>query len=374
MKALVRFILKKIFALLPLQDKVVFRNFNGKGLGDDPKYIALELLQSYPKIKLIWLASDVNTPHPPQIKVVKFKSIFAYYHMATAKVWVNNIKHSSMFLKKRKGQFYIQTWHAPFGVKRIEADANLSEDYIKRAKLDAAQTDLMYANNDFRINLYKTKFWYSGEVIKSDSPRLSILFQIQEQTIEAIRKKLQIPTNCGIVLYAPTFRANSRFDISTFDFLKIINALTSKYNKNFVMLLRFHPNDIPKYRNLSLPENVINASNYPDMQELLAITDILITDFSSCMFDFTVTQKPIFLYAKDFDEYISNERDLYFSIRDLPFPVSKTDEELVQTISNFDTDLYTKKVRDFLDLYGISDSGQGAKNIATLIYNKIKAS
>lgn len=371
MKNLIRLILLHLFRFLPLQNKVVFRNFNGKGLGDDPKYIALELVKTYPNIKPIWLASDPNTPHPSQIQIVKYRSLFAYYHLATAKVWVNNIKHSSMYLPKRKGQFYIQTWHAPFGLKKIEADANMPEEYIQRAKMDAAQTDLMYANSDFRIQTYKTKFWYNGPVIKSDSPRISILFQMPKSKVKAIRQKLKIFKNNGIVLYAPTFRANFPFDFHAFDFQKMTKRLEIKFQKPFTMLLRLHPNDTAKFKNIVLPSSVVNVCNYPDMQELLAISDVLITDFSSSMFDFAMVRKPVFLFAKDFDTYLSRERNLCIPQKDLPFPISKTETDLYQSIQSFDPCRYKNRINNFCEKYGIQDSGQGAKSIAAIIHNRI---
>ena len=376
MKNLIRQILIRLFRLLPLQNKVVFRNFNGKGLGDDPKYIALELMRTYPNIRLVWLASDIHTPHPPQIQIVKYRSLLAYYHLATAKVWVNNIKHSSMSLQKRKGQFYIQTRHAPFGLKKIEADAESSmpKEYVQRAKHDAAQTDLMYANSDFRLQMYKTKFWYNGSVIKSDSPRISILFQAPDSKIKAIRQEFKLPENEGIVLYAPTFRANFPFDFHAFDFQKITELLESKFHKHFTLLLRLHPNDAAKFKEISLPPNIVNACNYPDMQELLAISDILITDFSSSMFDIAMVQKPVFLFAKDFDDYLSRERNLCIPLQDLPFPISKTEEHLHQSILNFDQTQYNSRIKNFCTKYGIQDSGEGAKFIAAIIHNKITKS
>jgi CDP-glycerol glycerophosphotransferase len=374
MKNLLRQIFIRLFRFLPLQNKVVFRNFNGKGLGDDPKYIALELIRNFPDIKLVWLASDINTPHPSQIQIVKFHSLLAYFHLATAKVWVNNIKNSSMYIPKRKGQFYIQTWHAPFGLKKIEADANMNKEYIQRSQLDAAQTDLMYANSDFRLQMYKTKFWYNGPVIKSDSPRISILFQMPGSRIAAIRQELNIPENEGIVLYAPTFREHSPFDFHAFDFQEITKHLEVKFQKHFTLLLRLHPHDASKFKGVSLPSGIVNACDYPDMQELLSISDVLITDFSSSMFDFAMTQKPVFLFAKDFDAYLSSERDLCIPLQDLPFPISKTEADLHQSILNFDEAQYKSKIGDFCAKYGIQDSGQGAKNLATIIHRQITKS
>lgn len=363
------------FRLFPLQDKVVFRNFNGRGLGDDPKYIALELLHSYPKIKLIWLASNLDESHPQGIKFIQFNSIRAYYHLATAKVWVNNIKHSSMFIPKRKKQFYIQTWHSTFGIKKIESAAKLPNSYISRAIQDAAQTNLMYANNDYRINIYKTKFWYTGPVIKSDVPRNSVLFQLPENKKQEIRYFFSIPQNTSIVLYAPTFRKDkSNMSIYKFDYQKILCALEKKFQKKFTMLLRLHPNISKQQSKLFFPEDVINACDYPDMQELLAIADILMTDFSASMFDFGFLRKPVFLFAKDYDQYVQKERDLDININELPFSMSKTENDLANQIEAFERIEYTNRLDHFYTQYGLKDTGNGAKTIAKIIQNQIALS
>ncbi len=362
------------FRLLPLQNKVVFRNFNGRGLGDDPKYIALEILKSFPGIKLIWLATNTNEPHPKGIKFIRFNSICGYYHLATAKVWVNNIKHSSMFIPKRKKQFYIQTWHSTFGIKKIEAAAKLPESYISRAIQDADQTDLMYANNNYRINIYKTKFWYKGPVIKSDVPRNSILFYLPESTRQKIRSFFSIPKDSGIVLYAPTFREDkSNLSIYKFDYAEILKALTTKFRKKFIMILKLHPNVAKQQKSLTFTEDVINACNYPDMQELLAISDILITDFSASMFDFGFLKKPVFLFAQDYDQYIKKERDLDIDVKELPFSMNKSEMELKEQIASFENNVYIKKLVHFYDQYDLQDSGNGAKTIAGIIQDKINA-
>lgn len=363
------------FRLFPLQDKVVFRNFNGRGLGDDPKYIALELLRSYPNIKLVWLASNLDESHPKGITFIRFNSIRAYYHLATAKVWVNNIKHSSMFIPKREKQFYIQTWHSTFGIKKIESAANLPDRYVSRAIQDASQTDLMYANNDYRINIYKTRFWYNGPVIKSDVPRNSILFQLSEHKKQEIRAFFSIPQNSSIVLYAPTFREDkSNMSIYKFDYQKILFALEKKFQTKFAMLLKLHPNMSKQQGELVFSKDVINACNYPDMQELLAIADILITDFSASMFDFGFLRKPVFLFAQDCERYIQKERDLDINIKDLPFSMSKTEIDLINRIETFEKKAYIDSIDRFYARYGLKDTGNGARTIAKIIHNQIAGS
>lgn len=121
----------KVFCCFPLQNKVVFDNMTGKGFGDDPKYIALALLRKSKNLELIWLVkSNSNNNLPIEIKPVKLNSLAALYHLATARVWVDNQRGVFNLAPKRKGQFYIQTWHATFGVKKLGTDNDLSLIHI----------------------------------------------------------------------------------------------------------------------------------------------------------------------------------------------------------------------------------------------------
>lgn len=360
-----------IARFFPLQNKIVFNSFNGKGFCDDPKYIYLELKRRCIKTKYIWLVNDLNTEMPDDITKVLYKSWKQEYHFLTSKIWIDNAK-STPKPAKRKGQFYLQTWHGPFSNKKIEKDAEntLPQDYIQISKKDSAITDLMYANSNFRIKQFQNAFWYNGPVIKADAPQLSALVNSSSDTKHKIYKKLNIDENLGVVLYAPTFRSEVSIEPYIWDYKKILNALELRFQKSFVMLIRMHPN-VEQF-NFKFDDRLLNVTSYPDVYEIMTICDVLISDFSGVAFDMGFVKRPVFLFAKDWQKYLKNDRETYFKQTEIPFSFSKNEIELVENIANFDYLHYKNELDSFYNMIGMDDSGTGATKIASILVEKLK--
>lgn len=358
--------------ILPLQNKIVFSNFSGKGFADDPKYILLQIARQKPKIKLVWLLNDINQHLPPTVKKVKYGTPWATYHYTTAKIWIDNVKNNPKPTKRKK-QFYLQTWHGSFANKTVEKDAEpyLDKNYIEVSQKDSQIIDLMYSNNDFKINLFKNSFWYNGPVIKSDSPQLATLLNPPPRLKTNICSSYQIDDNKKILLYAPTFRKGFNVDIYKWDFKAVLNTLEKKFGEQFVLFFRLHPN-ISNLVNCGIfNQSIINVTSYPDMDELMAISDIMITDFSGVAYDMALAKKPVFLFAKDYEDYIKNDRPQYFEQKDLPFSFAKTEDELKEHILNFQESAYQEKTLDFFNKIGMQESGNGAENIANIVLEQI---
>lgn len=362
----------KIASFFPLQNKIVFDNFCGRGLGDDPKYILLQLINDGVKVKYIWLVNDLSEKVPPEVKKVKYGSWQATYHFLTAKIWVDNVKNVVKPPKRRK-QFYLQTWHSIFTTKMLEQDvfSTLSEEYIKASKEDSSKIDLMYANNDFNVNLFKKAFWYKGDVIKADSPHLTIIKNIPNKLRENIYSKYNLPRNKKFILYTPTFRRD--FDINNFkwNYASILNAFKKKFNEEFIILAKFHPNIANLMRNFS-NEAFFNCSDYPDTTELVAISDILITDLSSVAYEMAIKGGPVFMFMKDLDDYIKNDRSQYFPVDRLPFPMATTEEGFINNIEQFNQHDYQNKVQLFFKKIGLSEYGKGATIISKILEQRLK--
>ena len=358
---------------LPLQNKVVFCNYFGNGMADDPKYIALELLKRKSPIKLVWMLRDMSTPLPEGITPVKYASIKAMWHLYTAKVWVYNFKNAFKVEHKRKGQYYIQCWHGSYATKTFEQDAEplLPESYVKASKADSKMIDLMYSNNDFKVNLFKTKCWYNGPVIKSDSPQLSILINTPRELKEKVYDTFGLKPDDKIVLYSPTFRQSSDVKIYFWEYEKIIPALEERFGGHFVFLLRLHPNMAHLWNGLNYSSRVIQASTYPDIDELMAVSEVMISDFSGVIFDMGIKRSPVFLYAEDCKEYIEKERSQYNTLDELPFSMSTNVEDLVAKIRSFDAEKYKRGLDDFYESIGLEENGNGAVNIANIIEAQI---
>ena len=353
------------FCLFPIKKrKVVLSNFNGRGFGDNPKYIA-NVLHELKGVELIWISSNRDDVFPPYIKTVKHKSIKSLYHVSTAKVWIDNARKDPFYVK-RKEQYYLQTWHGSVALKRIEKDVenSLGEYYVNNAKQDARMTDLMISDSKFTDNLYRRSFWYNGEIKRLGSPRIDCLFQ--ENRRKEIREKMNLGDGQFVVLYAPTFRNSLRLDVYDLDISVIKETFEKKIGKPVVVLFRMHPNLtwIVKDR---LLDDVIDVTQYPDVYELLLAGDALITDYSTLMFEFpVVSAKPVFCYAKDMDEY---DRGFYFNLDQLPFLFARTNEELVAGINAFDQNAYQKKLSAFYEEIELLADGHASERVVDYILN-----
>lgn len=345
------------------ENKVYLTNFNGRGFADNQKYIAKELLSREKEYHLVWLLQNPKEQKlPEKITAVKTGTFREIYHMATSKFWINNVRFNQYF-KKRKGQFYIQTWHAGLGFKRIEKDVEdtLSKEYIAMAKKDSAAIDLIVSNGPFMTNHFRRIFWYDGEFLEKGHPRNDIFYTAGKKEREEIYRRLGIESHIKTVLYAPTFRADYGLSAYNMDYERVLKVLKRKFGGEWKLLVRLHPNLFDKFDELNLKnERILNVSAYSDMQELLFACDVMITDFTSAMFEFAVMDKPCFLYASDLEEYMK-ERGL-ITLDEVPFPKSSTNEELEEIIMEYEPEAYFEKVHEFM-ADKCCDKGIGAKSV-----------
>lgn len=356
--------------LFPLQRKVIFDNFQRSGMGDDPKYIA-DALSNDPTIKMVWCYQGKKGIYPSYIKPVRLYSLMYFFHLSTSMVWIDNVR-GTFRINKRKGQFYIQTWHATLSLKKVEKEApTIPLDWKQKSIRDGQLTDLMYTNNDFQKWKYENVYWYSGQVLKCDVPRLSILINPNNNLLISVRQYFNIQSDLKIVLYAPTFRKEEGLDVYRWDYNKVLDALDSRFGGRHIMLIRLHPIIAKASSFINYTDRIINATDYPDMQELLACSDVEINDYSSSMFDFGVLRKPIFLIGKDLNDYMHGDRDLEFRFEDLPFPMATSEDELINNIINFNADEYVNRVNEFYDRIGLVDYGDGANTIANIVREKL---
>lgn len=370
-----------IMRVFPIQkNKIVVTSYFGQGYGDNAKYIIEELLKNEEELDIVWLVNNLNAVFPKGVRAVRFMSPESVYEMVTAGIWINNSRQLA-FVKKRKGQFYIQTWHAGIAFKRVEKDVEsaLPPRYVDAAKEDSKMADLFLSDSKWTTNLYRRSFWYDGKIAEFGLPRQDVLFRSDEEIMKRIRKSIGIKDNAQILLYAPTFRKNNLGNES-YDSMKVydlgwenvLKELQDKYGGEWIGLIRLHPNIANLKNKLILPDAVLDVTAYPDMQELLMVSDCLITDYSSCVFDFGMTGKKAFLYALDMEEY-QKDRDLYFKLEELPFSLAQSPEELSNNIRNFDQAEYRNKLNAFFnDECGVYEGGHASESTAKIILKRIK--
>lgn len=367
----------KMFSVFPIKrNKIVFSSSMGKGFGDNGKYIALELLKQPSKYDIVWLCKNMAEHFPEGIRKVKYRSLESIYEQVTAKIWVDNARKPE-YVCKRKGQYYIMTWHAGIAPKKVEreAESTLNKSYVNRAKRDSKIADLFLAESEFSYQRYKNSFWYDGEILKCGIPRQDILFQDTSYLKMKILQQMGINSASHIFLYAPTFRDNmTEKDLHIYkrQWHEILNTLSQRFGGKWVGFIRLHPNIAKLDKNHSLDEtNVYDVTDYPDMQELLAVSDMVLTDYSSCVYDFGLTGRPGFMLVEDLEAY-KKERDLYISLDVIPFPIASCDEELIQILEKFDKKAYKQKLHEFYDNYcGQYPGGHASETVADRIQRVI---
>lgn len=363
-----------LFRLFPINSrKIVVDNFSGKGFGDHCKYIVNSLVEKAEDkdLDIVWICDKKNEEFPANVRCVKTDSLLSFYELATAKVWIDNLRKPE-YVRKRKGQFYVMTWHGGIALKKIEKDVenSLPRSYIRAAKNDSKMADLLIAGSEWEYNLIRNSFWYDGEIAKCGLPRMDILYKNDLTLKNEIKRKLGIPVDTMCVLYAPTFRASlNNMDVSVYnlDWNKVITALEEKTNSKWTGLMRLHPNILPVSDKLNLPSTVLNVTSYPDMQELLLASDCLITDYSTTIFEYSVLGKMAFIFSLDLEEYMK-DRDLYFKLTELPYTLSESNDELVKNIKDFSYQTYKDNVDDFFkNRCGCYNGGDASSYIADRI-------
>ena len=188
---------------------------------------------------------------------------------------------------------------------------------------------------------------------------------------EKIRKIYNLE-NKKLALYAPTFRNDIKKDyVATsnieLDFLNLKKQLDISMGGDWCILLRLHPAVASESSMIEKAEFIVDVSDYPESQELIAASDIMITDYSSIMFEPAFVRKPVFLFAPDRSEYINKERELLIDYDALPFMIAETNEELSEIIRNFDNDSYVKNVDAFMEKYGVNEDGHASERTAQFI-------
>ncbi len=350
-KIIIRLKILSAMLLIPFirvrQNQYLFLGMGGKSIGGNPLSFLLYVKDIEPNSKL-FLACNAIVDNDRNIDYIKTYSFRYYLILLSSKFIISDSRLSfPLFPIKRKNQIYVQTWHGT-ALKKIEAAASsLTSDYVRNAKRDSAMIDVFLSNSPFMTKIFKRDFWYSKNITEIGTPRNDIFFSNNKGKIkEKVYQKLGISKRKKILLYAPTFRNTiDSFSVYDIDINSFLESLNKKFLGEFVLVTRLHTYLLTKEGSLQKIENMfpksINASCYDDMQELLVASDVLLTDYSSCMFDFMLTGKPCFLYVKDKETY---DRGFYLDINTLPFPLASNSSALIDLVDKFDENLYANLI------------------------------
>ena len=361
---------RRVLYYFPIcRNKIVFLNYDGKGYGDNSKYIAEEILRRNLPFKLVWLVRrDAYVPEP--IRKAGLLGTRGLYELSTAKIIVNNCKSNlPADFRKKKNQFYLQTWHGDFALKFIEKEIEtvLSASYLASTKADSAMTDAVVTGSRSFSTIVKESFWLPDNcaILEYGVPRNDMYFRGEAFKAD-LKKRLGFSEKDKILLYAPTFRDKGETDCYNLDFERLRDALCLKTGEPWKMVIRLHPNITRLADRFRYGESIVNGSTYSDQQELCMVSDCLITDYSSIMGDFLLMRKPVFLYVPDLDRYAGRDtgrglRDLFYK---MPMPFCRTQDELEAQIGGFDFESFTRDAEIYLqENYQSFDDGHASERV-----------
>ncbi|MCI8724727.1 MAG: hypothetical protein HFG66_01120 [Hungatella sp.] len=365
------------------KQKIVMWIFEcGGGYGCSPKYVAEEILKRNREgktgYKIVWLLNDMEKEFPKEIKKVKNTLWNRAYHLSTAGTWISNTR-TFYGTKKRKGQHYIQTWHATICIKPIGKyrKGRLPKMAYLVSRYDSELIDYVLSGSKWCDHMYRKGLIYDGKIVKTGTPRCDVLFNQREEKRLQMRQEYSIPQEAKIMLYAPTFRGGSQnkarsvnTEESTVDFERLIEALEKRFGGTWYVFLRLHPQLAAKMEKLKIRHvwnRLIDVSQRPDMNEIIAGADGFLTDYSSAVFEAAMAGQPGFLYADDLEEYVEDRGDLMFDMYKLPFPVALNNEKLIDNILGFDEEEYKRKTENFMKKMGIFEDGRASERVVDLI-------
>lgn len=341
---------------------------------DNPRYISEALHALRPETDIAWMFRNVAKARerfdiPGYVRCVQWDSPDGIEALARARVLVDNWRKPD-YLRLGRGQVYLFSPHHDRSFKHgYLSTPNHVYGRMLETKADAATT-----GSAFCKEMLAAGYHFHGKTIDAGQPRNDILMRDDPADAAKIRKRLGIDAATGILLYAPTFRdadtEAGRRQRVPLNLPHVLDVLEQTTGRRWMCLWRAH------YLSLGLAgvgrsPRVVDATDYPEMAELLRVADALITDYSSCAGDFALRGKPIWLYQDDIDAYRAHSRALYVDMDATPYWKVRTPEELDDLIRRTTPEAAAANCRAILDFYHTWETGKAAEAAARYICEKL---
>lgn len=359
----------------PLRDAVLYSSFDGRQYSDSPRAVHEELVRRQAPVEHLWVVRDRQVTLPRGVRAVELHSADWHEALARSRCVVSNT-HLPEWFERADGQYVVQTWHGT-PLKRIGRDltgsAHADEAYIATLPRRAAQWSVLVSPNSFSTPIMRRAFGYEGTVLESGYPRNDLLHAPDRGKVaDALRETLEIPEGKRVILYAPTWREDQpkkggRYGLDLrLDLARAARELADDH----VLLVRRHylvGGTVPG-AGRGAADFVRDVSRHPDVAELMLISDALVTDYSSLMFDFAQTGRPMYFHAYDLEHYRDTLRGFYFDFESAaPGPVVADTDALVAALrapkSSLPEATYDRFRETFCDL----DDGTAAARVADLM-------
>ena len=374
---LTRFLMKSFWAFPLRKNQVFFSAYEGKQFSCNPKIIFEKMCNDpeFSNFKFVWELNDSNKHSlikRGNVKFVKHNS-FRYFHgILTSKFIVTNTGLTGR-IPLRKNQININTWHGGGAYKCVghAINSDISGD-LKELNIASAQTTYFLSSSEIFTNVMIDSIRLPKErFVPIGMPRNDIFFDTEScnKLRVSILKRYNLDNDDFLILYAPTYRGAVGENTFSFDLAPLHNlrkTVEKKFGRKAVLMIRMHYYSDKDEQN----ENAISVSGYPDMQELLAAVDMLVTDYSSSMWDFGLSGKPCILYTPDINNY-DLDRGFYTSPSEWPGILCETEEEMIEAVNSFNNDDYQKKLKRYFKETGSYDRGNATQKTIQLITERL---
>ena len=374
--SIARRILNKTIKINPKQ--IMFLTYQG-GYTCNPKAVAEEMIKQKLPYKMIWVVKS-NEPKegfPPELTLVNRGSYEFYKYAASSKVFVDNTHDlPRLGVRKKKGQIILQTWHGSLGIKRLDGNVVMNKRWKYLAKRCQEDTDYCISNSTFENEVFETSYWKGVPSLMYGHARNDILFSDAEKINEIkdkVYEELGIPKGKKMLLYAPTHRDNVGEHLFGLDYQAVADSMAKKFGGEWVVAIRLHNRMKKKAKQwIGAAEGpIIDATSYPDMQDVMIAADAGITDYSSWIFDYVLLGRPGFILADDLAEF-EKSRDFYYPLQETPFPISVDNETLIKAIDDFNQEQYAIDLKKFLEERGCMEDGHASERIVEKIKEFMK--
>lgn len=362
--------------------QVLFSSFQGQ-YTCNPKYISLKLHEMYPDVRILWTSSEKSREHslPNYIETVRFGSFQYYFQKHSSLVVVDNGAGLNLVIEdgripwyyrllKNYKQLNLSTWH---GTPLKKIGINIGESSDRLAVFSTS--DLLIAGCRYTKEILEKAFLNSVPVYAIGTPRNDILIESSHNRIEDLKRKLGIPPLKRVILFAPTYRDSIEDSglrqLREIDVDLLLDTLKSKFGGDWVLVVRVHQMVQQHYDSIyksqfCSDQRVVDGNIGDDMAEYLLVTDVLLSDYSGSIFDFSLTGKPCFLFTQDEEKY-ATERGFYLNLDELPFPRASSFSGLMDMIDRFSTDIYLDHLSSFLSYLGNVEDGKASEKIVNIL-------
>lgn len=368
-------IIMRFFYLFPMKkNKVVLQSYNGRLYTCSPKYIAEGLLDTKRYEVFYALDKDSDDLLPEGMTRLEYRSFRHFFHLMTAGFVIFNSTGVTGFLPYRKKQVIIQTWHGGYSFKVIGNDFFRDAKSVKKRKMTGDLLTYFLSGSKKATEQHSASMSVAKEkFLNIGLPRNDVMFRNHTSIRSDIRKEFGLSQDTKIVLYAPTYRdTSSKQSINDYSFEPIddhgiVEALEERFKGKFVFMYKAHHDMIPT----NIGKDCINASEHSDIQELMCASDVIISDYSSCMADFALQRKPGFLFTPDIEDYESVHP---FSMDPAlwPYKIAHSNKELIHIILNYDEKEGSDRIDDFFTRIGNYEEGHAVDSLITIMDKKMQ--